>query len=279
MEYKNNFSKGTTMKIYSVLFISLISITTFITCTSNNNNESKNTTTTNAAEQKIVSASVSTKGYNLMKQKCFICHFPKPEPSKRNKMIAPPMMRVQQHYKPSFPAKKDFVNAILNWVKNPTEKETLMPGAVRKFKIMPHLGYKDDEIKLIAEALFETDFGNTSKMGMMTEHGTLKLNNNKKWKLHKNTISVISSLTDKLQNFKSNSIKDYNKLGKEVFDNAKTILLDKSYPETIFQQLHIFFSSIEENIHLLISAKDINEARKQHLILTHKFINFQNYFE
>ncbi len=267
------------MKIFSVLFISLIAFTVLLNCTSNNKNELKNTTPEKEIKQKTISASVSTKGYNLMKQKCFICHFPKPDPSKSNKMIAPPMMRVQQHYKPSFPEKKEFINAILTWVKNPNEKGTLMPGAVRKFKVMPHLGYKDEEIKLIAEALFETDFGNVPKMGMMMEHGTLKLNNNKKWKLHKNTISVISSLTTKLENFNSNNIKDYNKLGKEVFDNAKTILLDKSYSEKIFQQLHIFFNNIEENIHLLISAKNINEARKQHLILTHKFINFQNYFE
>ena len=39
-----------------------------------------------------------------------------------------------------------------------------MPGAVRKFNLMPNLGYNKEEIKLIAETLFEIDFGTMPKM-------------------------------------------------------------------------------------------------------------------
>ena len=62
-----------------------------------------------------------SKGYKLMEQKCYICHFAKPDPSKRASMIAPPMLRVQEHYKPTYPNKDDFVNAIVTWAKHPIE--------------------------------------------------------------------------------------------------------------------------------------------------------------
>jgi hypothetical protein len=81
-----------------------------------------------------------------------------------------------------------------------------------------------------------------------------------------------------LNTFNSNDVKTYNKLGSEVFDNAKTILLDKSYSEDLFNQLHLFFNNIEGNIHLLIGANSIEEAQKQQEILKKKLTKFNDFF-
>ncbi len=253
-----------------VLSATLIIITIFslLNCSSDNKKMKKDVEPTDT---------FASDGYKLMEQKCFICHFAKPDPSKRNSMIAPPMVRVQQHYKPTYPQKKDFINAISNWVKNPTKEKTLMPGAVRKFDVMPHLGYSDNEIKKIAATLFDIDFGKTPMMKM--EHASLKLNNGKKWKLNKNTIELIGAITEKTEMFRSENVEEYNQLGKEIFDKAKTILLDTSYTKETFNQLHSFFNNIEEPIHLLISAKSLNEAKKQQLILLNKFNKFYYFFE
>jgi hypothetical protein len=113
-------------------------------------------------------AQVSTKGYELMSQKCFVCHFPKPDSAKRNEMIAPPMLRVQEHYKPAYPNKSNFVKAIKDFTNNPTKENTLMPGAVKKFNLMPKLMYNEKELQLIAETLYDIDFGTTPRMGMMS---------------------------------------------------------------------------------------------------------------
>jgi len=129
------------MKLLLNLALIFTFIFNFSNCTSKKEETEKTTKTITAS---------SSEGYKLMEQKCFICHFAKPDPTKRNSMIAPPMIRVQQHYKPTYPKKEDFINAITAWVKNPIKENTLMPGAVRKFDVMPHLGYGDNEIKQIS---------------------------------------------------------------------------------------------------------------------------------
>ena len=43
-------------------------------------------------------------------------------------------------------------------------------------------------------------------------------------------------------------------LGKDVFNDAKTIMLDDSYQDELFNQIHIFFAGIENNMHTLMST-------------------------
>ena len=99
----------------------------------NNKEKSKASENSNEELPKETSAIVS-KGYELMKQKCFICHFEKPDPAKMAQMIAPPMLRVQEHYKPAYAEKENFVKAVMAYVNNPSQDKTLMPGAVKKIQ-------------------------------------------------------------------------------------------------------------------------------------------------
>lgn len=98
-----------------------------------------------------------------MKQQCFSCHLEKMGQGMGPAKIAPPMIRVQEHYKPLYPKKADFVKAVAEWVKNPKMEKTNMPGAVRKFKIMPALNIDDSKLELIGSALFEADFSGGQK--------------------------------------------------------------------------------------------------------------------
>jgi len=254
------------------LWTAVIIIISFLSCNSNKKKEvvkKKN-------EEKM--AIINKKGYELMQQKCFICHMEKPDPSKKNTMLAPPMLKVQEHYKPTYSTKEEFVNAITKWVLHPEEKNTLMPGAIRKFNVMPKLPYKEENIKLIAETLYDIDFGNMPKMYAKKE-ANLQLNNGKKWKINAETKKIIQKNTIELTNFKSANLEAYQQLGKDTFSSAKAILLDKSYDKETFNQLHNFFNDIEKNIHLLIGAKDISFAKEQQKILLKKFQNFSNFFE
>jgi len=40
-------------------------------------------------------------------------------------------------------------------VKSPSPERTLMPGAVKKFNLMPALPYSDEDLAVIAEYIFE----------------------------------------------------------------------------------------------------------------------------
>lgn len=220
----------------------------------------------------------NSKGYELMKQKCFICHFERPDPAKRNQMIAPPMLRVQEHYKPSYPNKENFVKAIMSYVNNPLQEKTLMPGAVKKFNLMPKIVYDQTELRSIVETLYSLDLGSMPNMHMKLGKG-LTLNNGEKWKLKAESIKQVEFIVKKLNSFNSNKISDYNQLGKDVFDDAKIILLDADYTGELFDQIHFFFGGIEDNMHTLIATKSIKEANQQIDILKTEFNNFNKYFE
>ncbi len=115
------------------------------------------------------------KGYTLMKQYCLSCH--SETPGHKNNMIAPPMKGVQMHYKRKYENKKDFINAIVNWVKQPDKNKALMKGAVERFNLMPALPYSEDDVKLIASTLYKHNFGGMKNAGM--KRGKMKCGNGK----------------------------------------------------------------------------------------------------
>lgn len=220
-----------------------------------------------------------TRGYQLMQQKCYICHLETPDPSSNGQMIAPPMVNVQEHYKPSYPNKEEFINAMVSFIQQPSEEKTLMPGAVKKFNLMPMLIYDEAELYLIAETIYEYDFVSSPRKKSPYMNQKLQLNKGEKWNLQERSIDRIDAIIEKLNNFDSGRISEYNQLGKDVFDEVKVILLDDSYTGELFDQLHNFFGNLEVNMHNLISAKDEKEAEKQLTILKNKFQEFHIYFE
>jgi hypothetical protein len=257
-------------KSFTLILIALLAM---VSC-----NSKKKETTVAINEVVKEATTINQKGYELMKTNCFVCHMEKPDPSKQGQMLAPPMLRVQEHYKPSYPNKAEFITAIKTWVNNPNEDKVMMPGAVRKFNLMPKLAVADADLQLIAETLYDIDFGNMPKMHNQNDN-KLSLNDGKKWQLNKNSKEVINTINKQLNDFKSDDLTAYNKLGKEVFANAKKILLDKSYNENTFSQIQKFFHNIEGNMHNMIAAKTINIAKKEQQILIKKFKKFDEYFE
>lgn len=257
-----------------LVFLLAVSLTSCKTDKKDTYDKNNGNTIEEATEKKVTE--ITTKGYDLMKQKCFICHFEKPDPSRKDQMLAPPFLRIQEHYKPTYPNKEEFVEAIMAITNNPSEENTLMPGAVKKFNLMPKLVYDQEELRLIAEALYDIDYGSAPKMRMNQD---LQLNNGRKWKLTKESIDQINAIINNLDDFQASDISAYNQLGKDVFNEAKVIMLDDSYEGNLWDQIHNFFSDIEDNMHALIATKSLIEAENEVVILKIKFREFTNYFE
>jgi cytochrome c553 len=93
-------------------------------------------------------------GKKLMETKCYVCHSPSASHDDR---IAPPMIAIKKHYISSETTKEEFVQSIQNFVKNPKEETTKMRGAVRRFGVMPKQVFLENDIKKIAEYIFEND--------------------------------------------------------------------------------------------------------------------------
>lgn len=96
-------------------------------------------------------------GEKLMEQKCNACH----NTQDSENMLAPPMYRVKDHYWDEDVSRSEFVKAIVDWCENPTEESSVMPGARRKFGLMPKQAFDSEEVTAIAEYLFDSDLEST----------------------------------------------------------------------------------------------------------------------
>ena len=88
---------------------------------------------------------------------CTTCHF------ETKSVSAPSVQSFKKVYKQAFPKKEDFVNYMSNWVLHPKEETSLMDGAIRKYELMPELGFSLDILKEISEYIYDTDFTKSHK--------------------------------------------------------------------------------------------------------------------
>lgn len=130
----------------------IVLIAAFISACKQNKQQNKNTEN-NIAEKSTVSND-QAKAEQLYKSKCLVCH---DLGSSEENAIAPPMVSVKRRYKMSYDNKEDFINAMINFVKDPTDDKVLMIKAKNQFNIMPKLAYEKPDIELIAAYIFENE--------------------------------------------------------------------------------------------------------------------------
>ncbi len=95
------------------------------------------------------------RGKEKFEQICFACHKYERGPE----MIAPPAFAIQMHYGNQFGKDETaFRQAVAAWAKAPDKSKTLMPGAIRKFNLMPPLPLTDEDLDAIAAYLYRADF-------------------------------------------------------------------------------------------------------------------------
>lgn len=100
------------------------------------------------------SSSESHPGKKLMETNCYVCHNPTTDHDSR---IGPPMIAIKNHYLTEGMTKEEFVSSIQNWIENPTEDNSKMPGAVRRFGLMPKQIFPKETIQQISEYMYEND--------------------------------------------------------------------------------------------------------------------------
>jgi len=83
---------------------------------------------------------------------CTTCHFELQEKS------APSMIEVRQRYLNAFPRKKEFVKYMSQWVKNPSQENSIMQDAIAKHKLMPQLAFDKETLKEISSYIYDIDF-------------------------------------------------------------------------------------------------------------------------
>lgn len=91
----------------------------------------------------------------LYEEHCVACHGGTERGPDR---VAPPIFAVKGHYLPSYPDKASFVEAIAQWAIKPDLNKVLMPGAVRRFELMPPVEISMDDARKIAQFIYDGKF-------------------------------------------------------------------------------------------------------------------------
>lgn len=91
-------------------------------------------------------------GEKLLRRQCYVCHNPS---ASHNSIVAPPMIAIKAHYINKNTTKEEFTKAFVDFVTKPTNENAKLRGAVRRFGLMPIQNYKEDDLKLIADYLFD----------------------------------------------------------------------------------------------------------------------------
>ena len=88
----------------------------------------------------------------LFNGNCVTCHF------KNRSVSAPSIKLVKQRYISAFPNEKDFINYMSKWVIKPNSETSLMRNSIKKYELMPELGFQIETIKEISQYIYRTDF-------------------------------------------------------------------------------------------------------------------------
>lgn len=93
-------------------------------------------------------------GQKLLESNCISCHS---QNASMDNRLAPPMIAVKEHYWEEGMSLEAFTADIKTFLNNPSEENSKMPGAVKRFNLMPKMNFTDDQISKIASYLFYTD--------------------------------------------------------------------------------------------------------------------------
>lgn len=93
-------------------------------------------------------------GKKLMEVNCYVCHSPTAGHDSR---IAPPMIAIKKHYLTDGISKAEFIKNIQSYVENPNEADSKMPGAVKRFGVMPKAQYPENTVEQIADYIYDYD--------------------------------------------------------------------------------------------------------------------------
>lgn len=125
----------------------IIGLFVFLTLIISCNNSKKEYT----AFEKLIEANKHP-GKKLMETNCYTCHSPIASQADR---IGPPMVAIKKHYIDANTTKKQFIETMQTWIKNPNAEDAKMFGAVKRFGVMPKQPFTEETITQIADYIYD----------------------------------------------------------------------------------------------------------------------------
>lgn len=123
-------------------------------------------------ESQLSKKAENRKALRIISTACFTCHSPEREIDHKAR-TGPPIYKIRPHYMRDGITRDEFVTEVSSFLKEPTEAKAKMKGAIRNFGLMPRMPLPDEDIRIIAEYLYDNDmtaeqWGKAGKMAMST---------------------------------------------------------------------------------------------------------------
>lgn len=93
---------------------------------------------------------------------CYSCHSPNASHDER---LAPPFFAIKKHYTKKYGERNAFVEAFQSFLAEPSDEKAIMRGAVDKFGLMPALPTNPEDIRAVAEYLYDHDIAKPAGHG------------------------------------------------------------------------------------------------------------------
>ena len=83
---------------------------------------------------------------------CITCHF------EHKSVSAPSIDKIKENYMRAFPSREDFISYMANWIVKPSKDTSIMLDAIKKYELMPELGFEESTTREIASYIYDTNF-------------------------------------------------------------------------------------------------------------------------
>jgi len=105
-----------------------------------------------------LSAEEKDRGKEIFTTVCFACHKFDRGPN----MVAPPIFGVKNHYLQAHPDREGFIRRLSSWLEKQDPEKSLMPGALRRFNLMPPVVLTPEDRVAVAGFIYDADFSEPS---------------------------------------------------------------------------------------------------------------------
>lgn len=105
--------------------------------------------------QKLEDNQQEPKGLVLLKKHCYQCH--NPNTTSHDEILAPPLFGIKSHYKKAYPESDQFIETMVDFVKNPLEEKALMKGPIKRFGVMKNPVVSKEDVQIIVEYIEAND--------------------------------------------------------------------------------------------------------------------------
>jgi mono/diheme cytochrome c family protein len=95
----------------------------------------------------------ASEGGKLFTSICMGCH----TANEHLNFAAPSVHTIKSRVLQAYPRREDFINRIVQWVQRPDASRALIPEAVKRYGLMPALPYSEQQLRSIAEYLYDTE--------------------------------------------------------------------------------------------------------------------------